>query len=110
MLKKHTKQFIIALIQLTGIAILTLACATLMLNHTSSVNHWRDFFTRFHGLFFIIHSIVYIAIYCLWPCLINVIAYRQPHQPTPKQLNKAMHARYYLIGAFLMFELLNLLR
>jgi len=110
MLRKHTKQFIIALFQLTGIAILTLVIATLMLNHTSSVNQWRDFFTRFHGLFFIIHGLFYIAIYCLWPFLINAIAYRQPQHPTTKQINKAMHARYYLIGAFLLFELLNLLR
>ena len=110
MLRKHTKQFIIAVFQLTGIAILTLAIAILMLNHTSSLNNWRDFFTRFHSAFFIIHSIFYIAIYCLWPYLISAIAYRQPEPPAHKQLNKAMHARYYLIGAFLMFELLNQLR
>ena len=108
MLRKHTRHFIIALFQITGIAIVILACATLMLNHTSNLNHWREFFTRFHGVFFIIHSLFYIAIYCLWPYLINLLAYRQ--QPTSNQINKAMHARYYLIGAFLIFELLNLLR
>ena len=117
MLKKHTKQFIIALFQLTGIAILILLIATLMLNHTNNLNQWRDFFTRLHGLFFIIHGLFYIAIYCLWPYLINAIAYRQPQKPSQHNhpdlvmnIDKAMHARYYLIGAFLMFELLNLLR
>lgn len=108
MLRKHTKHFIIALFQITGIAIVILACATLMLNHTSNLNHWRDSFTRFHGVFFIIHSLFYIGIYCLWPYLINLLAYRQ--SPTPNQINKAMHSRYYLIGAFLIFELLNLWR
>ena len=110
MLKKHSKLFIIALFQITGIAILILACATLMLNQTGNINHWRDFFTRFHSTFVIIHSLFYIAIYCLWPYLINMLAYRQPEPPTPKQIKKAMHARYYLIGAFLIIELLNLLR
>ena len=110
MLRKHTKHFIIALFQITGIAMAILTCATLMLNHASNVNQWRDFFTHFQSTFFIIHSLFYIAIYCLWPYLINVLAYRQPQQPTHKQINKAMHARYYLIGAFLMIELLNLLR
>ena len=107
MLRKHTKHFIIALFQITGIAIAVLACATLMLNHTSNLSHWRDFFTHFQSTFFIIHSLFYIAIYCLWPYLINLLAYQQP---TLNQINKAMHARYYLIGAFLIFELLNVLR
>lgn len=107
MLKKHTRHFIIALFQTTGIAIAILACATLMLNHTSNLNQWRDFFTRCHSTFLIIHSLFYIAIYCLWPNLINLLAYQQP---TPNQIKKAMHARYYLIGAFLIIELLNVLR
>jgi len=108
MLRKHTKHVIIALFQITGIAIAILACSTLMLNHTSNLNQWRDFFTRFHSAFFIIHCLFYIAIYFLWPYVINLLAYRQ--QPTPNQINKAMHAKYYLIGAFLIFELLNILR
>ena len=110
MLKKYTQQFIISILQLTGIAIATLLIATLMLNHTSGLNHWRDFFIHFHGMFLIVHSLFYIAIYCLWPYLINAIAYRQPKPPTTRQINKAMHARYFLIVAFLIFELLNLLR
>lgn len=110
MLKKYTKQFIISILQLTGIAIATLLIASLMLNHTSGLSHWRNFFIHFHSMFLIIHSLLYIAIYCLWPYLINVITYRQPVPPTTKQLNKAMHARYYLIGAFLIFELFNWLR
>ena len=108
MLRKHTKNLIIALFQITGIAIATLACATLMLNHTNNLNQWHGFFTRFHSVFLIIHSLFYIAIYCLWPKLVNLLAYQQ--QSTPNQIKKAMHARYYLIGAFLIFELLNLLR
>lgn len=110
MLRTHTKQFIIVLFQLTGIAIMTLVIAILMLKHTSSLNNWRDFFARFHSAFFIIHSMFYIVIYCLWPYLISAIAYRQSEPPTHKQINKAMHARYYLIGTFLIFELLSLLR
>ena len=106
MLKKYARYSIVVLIQLTGLAILTIFIATLMLNHTSSINHWHDFFTRFHVVFLIMHSLFYIALYCLWPGLIRLLA----QQPNLEQINTAMRARYYLIGALLIFELLNLLR
>ena len=110
MLRKYARYSIIAIIQLTGLAIITLMIVPLMLNHASILNHGHAFLTRFHYLFLIGHSLFYIALYFLWPHLINLLANQQQEKPTPQQINKALHARYYLIGAFLLFELLNLLR
>ena len=110
MLKQYAKYSIIVIIQLTVLAIIILLIAPIMLNHASSLNRGYDFFTRFHQLFFIGHGLFYTALYFSWPPIIRFLANRQTAPPTPKHISKAMHARCYLIGAFLLFELLNLLR
>ena len=110
MLKKYAKYSIIAILQLMGLVILTLLLTPLMLDHLGSIKHGHEFFNHFYWSFFIGHSVFYALLYVLWPHLISFIVNRQPEQPPQKQLSKAMHVRYYLIGAFLLIELLNLLR
>ena len=110
MLRKYAKYFIIAILQLMGLVILTLLLTPLMLDHLGSIKHGHAFFNHFYWSFFIGHSMFYALLYFIWPHLINFLASRQPEQPEQKQLSKAMHARYYLIGAFLLIELFNLLR
>lgn len=104
MLRKYAKYSIIILIQLMGIVTLTLCIAPYFLNHRNNLNQWHDFFDRFQGAFLVGHGLFYMALYCSWPHLIHFLAKRQD---IPKQ---AMQARYYLIGTFLLFELLTLLR
>ena len=110
MLRQYAKYSIIVIIQLTVLAIIILLIVPIMLNHANSLNHGHEFFTRFNQLFFIGHGFFYTALYFLWPPIIRFLANRQTEPPTPKQISKAMHARCYLISAFLLFELLNLLR
>ena len=110
MLRKYAKYSIIVIIQLTVLAIILLLIVPVMLNHASSLNRGHDFFTRFNQLFLIGHGLFYTALYFLWPPIIHFLANRQLAPPTLKQISKAMLARGSLIGAFLLFELLNLLR
>ena len=110
MLRQSIQRFIIATIQLTGLAILALVLAMTMLHHTNQLNHWHDFFAHFHRLFFIVHGVFYIALFSLWPHAIRLMANRQQTIPSFKQIKTATNARFYLISAFLLIELLNLLR
>ena len=110
MLKKYAQYSIIGIIQLAAIAILMLLIAPLLLKNTGSLNHWHEFFIHFQVLFFLSHALFYIVLYCSWPRIFQSLANRQPEPPSVKQIRVAMQARNYLIGTFLLFELLNLVR
>ena len=107
MLRKYT---IIVILQLIGLAIITLLIVPIMIAHAGSLNRWHDFFTHCYRLFFIGHLLFYGALYFAWPHFISVLANRQKEHPSQKQINNAMRARYFLIASFLLIELLNLLR
>ena len=110
MLNKYAKYLIIGIIQLAGLGLLMLLIAPNLLKNTSSLHQWQDFFTRFQLVFFLSHSLFYIALYYSCPRICKCLANRQPEPTTVKQIKHAMQARYYLISTFLLFELLNLLR
>ena len=110
MLKKYTKYSIIGIIQLAALAILMLLIAPLLLNNTGTLNQWHEFFMRFRVLFFLSLALFYIVLYCSWPRIFKCLAKRQSEPPTANQISNVMHARNYLIGTFLLFELLNLMR
>ena len=107
MLRQSIQRSIIATIQLTGLATLALVIAMTMLHHTNQLNHWHDFFAHFHRLFFMVHSVFYIALFSLWPHAIHLMAHRQQTIPSSKQIKVATNARFFLIGTFLLIELLN---
>lgn len=110
MLRKYAKYSIIVMTQLMGLAVITLLIAPLLLHYASHLNQGNNVLTGFHPWAFIGHGLFYIALYCAWPHIIHFLVNRQPKPPLPPQINNAMHARYYLVGTFLLFELLNLLR
>ncbi len=110
MLKKYAQYSIIGIIQLAALAILMLLIVPLFLKNTGTLSHWHEFFIRFRVLFFLSHALFYIALYCSWPRIFQYLANRQPEPPTVNQIRNVMHARNYLIGTFLLFELLNLMR
>jgi hypothetical protein len=110
MLRQSIQRSIIATIQLTGLAVLALVLAMTMLHHTDHLNHWHDFFVHFHRLFFMVHVVFYIALFKLWPHAICLMAHRQQTIPSSKQIKAATNARFYLLGIFLLIELLNGLR
>lgn len=56
------------------------------------------------------HGFFYAVLYFVWPFLINLLSQKQASPPGEEQLRAALNARLYLIGAFVIFEVLNLLR
>lgn len=110
MLKKILKPSIIVVIQVILLVILILCITPFLLKNTDSLNHFRQVMLRFKWPLLLIHGFFYILLYFLWSLLINVLSRQQVTPPSNEQLRGALNARLYLIGAFIIFECLNLLR
>lgn len=110
MLKKYLKPSIIAVIQCFLLGILIACIAPLLLKNTTALNYWRDYFQHFKWLFAMAHGLFYVLLYLLWPPLIRFIGKQQDKSPSDEQIQYALKARWYLIGTFIIFESLSLLR
>ena len=109
MLKKFLKPLIIGALQVLLLLILAAFFAPLFLKNATTVNHLKHLLEDYKGCFLIVHGLFYIALYFLWPLLIQYLAQRQTTPPTAEQLKKALNARLYLLAFFILFELLHLL-
>jgi hypothetical protein len=110
MLKKFLKPSIIVVIQVILLVILILCITPFLLKNTDSLNHFRQLIQHFKWPLLLIHGGFYILLYFLWPLLISVLSRRQTMPPSDEQRRSALNARLYLIGSFIIFECLNLLR
>ncbi|PJE14459.1 hypothetical protein [Legionella sp.] len=110
MLKKILKPSIIVVIQVILLVILILCITPFLLQNADSLNHFRQVISHFKWPLLIIHGFFYTLLYFLWPLLINVLSRQQATPPSDEQRRGALNARLYLIGAFIIFECLNLLR
>ncbi|HHF0529624.1 hypothetical protein [Legionella waltersii] len=110
MLKKFLRPSIIVAIQLILLAILIICITPFLLRNTDSLNHFRQLVQHFKWALLMIHGLFYAVLYFAWPFLINLLSQKQASSPSEEQLRCALNARFYLIGAFVIFEVLNLLR
>lgn len=107
MLKKFLKPFIIGAIQVLLLLILIAWFVPFLLKNTESVNQLKHLLHHYQGYFLIAHGLFYVALYYLWPSFIQHMVQKQTTPPTEGQLKKALNARLYLIGLFILFELLR---
>jgi hypothetical protein len=110
MLKKILRASIIVTTQLFLLAILMVFITPLLLKNTDSWNHLHKVFQHFKWVLLILHLLFYAALYYLWPLGIKRICQKQIPTPNKAQMKCALNARFYLIGVFILFEILNLLR
>lgn len=110
MLKKYIKFSIIGIVKTVLPVLLILCIAPLLLENTSTFSNWREHFAHFKWFFLFIHTIFYALIFFAWPHLVSLYARKQEKPPNTLQLKLAIKARWYLVGALVVFELLNLLR
>ncbi|EHL29738.1 hypothetical protein [Legionella drancourtii] len=110
MLKKFLKPSIIVVIQVILLVIFILCITPFLLKNIDSLNHFRQLIQQFKWPLLLIHGVFYTLLYFLWPLLIKVLSRRQAIPPSDEQRRGALNARLYLIGAFIIFECLNLLR
>ena len=110
MLRKYAKTSIIVVIQLFAWSILLLLITPFLIQQRNHLADWHNFFESKHTLFFLSHGLFYVSLYIAWPHVIHFLAHREITKPSAQQIKNALGARYYLLGAFLLFELLNLMR
>ena len=107
MLNKTIRSTIIVTIQFIVPATLLLIFAPQLLNHTHQLNQARAFFNTHQLHFFLAHCSFYLALFALWPLLINLIMTRMNSAPDKTQIKSAIQARWYLIAVMAFFELLT---
>lgn len=110
MLKKFLQPSIIVAIQLILLAILIVCITPFLLRNTDSLNQFREFVQHFKWALLMTHGLFYAALYYAWPLFINLVSQKQASPPSAQQRRCALTARLYLIGAFVIFEVLHLLR
>lgn len=110
MLKKFLRPTIIVAAQVILLLILMTFLTPLLIKNSSSLIRFHQLLQNYKWFFLIIHGIGYMALYFFWPFLIQLIVRKQITMPDEGQLTQALNARLYLIGLFVLFELLHLLR
>ena len=110
MLKKFLRPSIIVAIQLILLAILIACITPFLLRNTDSLNQFRQLVQHFKWALLMTHALFYAVLYFAWPFLINLLSQKQASPPGEEQRRCALNARLYLIGTFVIFEVLNLLR
>lgn len=101
---KRIGTFIIGLIPLLLLAILGVIIAITFLDSTEKINQWQTFFRNLRNYFLTLHLFFYLALFCLWPTLIRLIARRKHIVLDKQQWQIAMKGRFYLLGLFILFE------
>lgn len=107
MLKRYLKLSIVALIQLLPLAIVITVLASLLANNPGIFSRWQHFFETFKIAFLLGHAFFYLALFGLWPKLVVLVVLRMPEKPDQPRIAKAIQLRSYLIGVFLVLELLH---
>lgn len=106
MLKKHAKTLIIALIQFIFLALLAILVITQLVKAHDHFAAWEHFFTRYRLWFLLGHGLMYLGLYLVWPGLIRRLVNHSQHSIAKEQVQKAIQARNYLLGLFVLLEIL----
>lgn len=106
MLNKTFRSTIIVTIQFIVPAMLLLIFAPQLLNHTHQLKAIHAFFNTHQLHFFLAHCCFYLALFALWPPLVNLIVTRINSASDIIQIKSAIQARWYLIAVMAFFELL----
>lgn len=110
MLKKYLRPIIIGIIQtilpITALLLLT----PYILGHTESLHSFQNFLNNWDMLLLIIHGLFYCALYFIWPLLVKHLCKNKAIEVNGIEYKQAVNARWYLLSAFILFELLMLWR
>ncbi len=107
MLNKTVRSIIIVTIQLIVPVTLLLILAPQIIDHTRQFNHVREFLNKHQLQFLLAHCSFYLALFLIWPHLINLTISRLNSEPDSARIKTATFARWYLIAAMAFFELLT---
>ncbi|KTD04429.1 hypothetical protein Lgee_0182 [Legionella geestiana] len=105
MLKKYIRSTIIVTFKYLMPVLLLLLLAPVLLQFSQEMNQAQKFLSTHQSGFHILHGLIYIFIYYLWPRLIH--ARSKECELTPEQIQIALNAKWYLLAAMAVFELLT---
>ncbi|ARB90766.1 hypothetical protein A6J40_00490 [Legionella longbeachae] len=106
MLNKTIRTTIIAITKYILPVVLLLLLGPLLVQFSQQLTQANQFFHLHQGVFLFMHSLLYLALYWLWPRIIHRLVNRSPHEITQEQINFALNAKWYLLTALVFFELL----
>ncbi len=110
MLKKYVRLTIIGITQavlpITVLALLT----PYLLERTENLQKLQVFLSDWNLLFLIGHALFFCLIFFIWPAFIRHLTRRRQIEINASELKQALSARWYLLSAFILLELLMLWR
>lgn len=104
------KKCAIALMQYVIIALISYLVVDALLNSPHKFVYWNQFFRDKKYVFLIIHGFFYVGLYLIWPRIIALHLYVKGLSVENERLNQAINARRYIIGLFVVLELIFQLR
>lgn len=110
MLKKYLHTTIIGIFQTILPIMALLLLAPYVLNRTDNLHSLQNFLHNWDTLFLVIHALFYCVLYFAWPTLIHRLCKNKAIELNGFEYKQALSARWYLLSAFILFELLMLWR
>ncbi len=104
MKKNYLRSSIIVLTQTILPILVLLVITPWLIRQTTSFSQWHTFLSNNHHLFLMMHIGFYIALILFWPKLVKTM---KTQATTQQQLSLAKQARWYLVGIFLLIELIT---
>ena len=106
MRNKYLRATIIVTAQCILPVLLLLCIIPVLINHAHELNQLQKFIQAHQIALLLLHSLVYLSCFLLWPYLIKLIISHQNNRPDINQIKIAISARWYLLAAVAFFELL----
>lgn len=110
MLKKYIRMTIIGIFKtilpITALFLLT----PYILNSTHKLTNIQGFLRNWDTFFLVIHGLFYCLLYFAWPTLVKRLCKNKTIEVNGIEYKQAVDARWYLLSAFILFELLMLWR
>lgn len=106
MLNKVVRKSIIGISKTILPVLLLLLLAPLLLQFSSEFGEANHFFQIHQVSFLIFHLLFYLVLFWGWPKLVFHLAHRNENELDVSQIKLALQARYYLLAALVLLELL----
>ena len=110
MLKKYLRPTIIVLTQailpVTALALFT----PYLLQRTENLHKLQGFLSDWNLLFLVTHGVFYCFVFFMWPAFVRHLCRQRLIEVDASEAKQAIGARWHLLSAFILFELLMLWR
>lgn len=110
MLKKYLHLTIIGIIQIILPITAFMLLTPYLLSKTNNLHQLQALLANWHLTFLIIHGLFYCVLFYRWPAIVRRLCHHRGINLNGREYKQALSARWYLLSAFILFELLMLWR